>query len=637
MVTTFTPHLLGVLGLAVVLLGPIPLALIAARADDTPRGSAAGRMLVALLVWCLWQMALAVVLGATGWLRPGPLLAGEAALGTIGLMRHKAWPSLRPAPPLRPSEWAVLAALAVLGARLGLQLALQPITEHDSLGYHLTAVARWLQAGALVPLERTDYVGRYPYGWELVCGLFILPFGDDFLVALPNLAVWTLLGVAVFVCGRQLGAPRLHALAAALCLLGLVVTRELVPTARTDLAVAAFFMAGVASALASTTVGVLAATALLAGTKTSGLIYAGLLLGVGAAHRARGRGRSTGWRAVALPALLVAGFWYARNLAATGNPLGPVRVAVGDLVLFAGDMEPASLRATTLAAVFDASWPAHWRLLAGAAAAKLRLPFALLLVAALSALVPPYQRPARLATVVTLLGLCAALYVTTPFSATLLGEPARLTPWMSENVRFALPALGLLAAVAAAGAGQHVGTGPVLAAVAFVVAGTTTRLTPLAIAVVGVLAAGGIAARRRRAPAAVIVTLLLAGLAAVGSWTARQYRAEARARHAGPALDRLAEALPPGGTIAYVVPTRAYLLYGPRLEQHVAYLPGKGLDREAWTSRLRDRRIALVAIGPLQPHHRRRPEVAWLTDPSGPFERVAGTDPARETVLYRLR
>ena len=89
-----------------------------------------------------------------------------------------------------PYSLVIVAAIAVLGVDLGLRLVTEPLADRDSLGYHLPALARWVQAGGLVPLDRVDQVARYPYTWELVAALPVLAVGQDLLVAVPSLIAW---------------------------------------------------------------------------------------------------------------------------------------------------------------------------------------------------------------------------------------------------------------------------------------------------------------------------------------------------------------------------------------------------------------------------------------------------------------
>ena len=84
------------------------------------------------------------------------------------------------------SEYVVLLIAALLGTTLLLRTVATPILETDSLVYHLPAVAQWYQAGTLSPVPRPDQIAYYPYDWELLSLLFVLPFGDDTAAAVPQ-------------------------------------------------------------------------------------------------------------------------------------------------------------------------------------------------------------------------------------------------------------------------------------------------------------------------------------------------------------------------------------------------------------------------------------------------------------------
>lgn len=630
---------------------PVPLCLALTRDAGRCQGVAA-RLLACLVAWCVLQIAVGLALGQTGRLDLPHLLGAAAVLLGAGALACRAagvggarWRPLRP----QPVERLVLAALAVLGTTLVLELLARPVTDHDSLGYHLTALARWAQAGELLPLERRDRAAYYPYGWEVLGLLFVLPFGEDVLVCAPNLVAWATLGLAVHRVGVVIGATRLHALAAAFCVLATPLVREQVPTMHVDLALAAFVAAGAASALSfgATRSRVdlatfVAAVALAAGVKLPGLVYgAGLVALLGLACLRRPEAGSAprpplAPLALVVPALWVGTFWYARNVVLVGNPLGVVRVTAGSLIVFPGPIDPATLWPTTLAGLFDLQRADHWRVIGTVIRTRLGLPCYLLAAAALALVVRPrpVARPAVL-TLLAFLGSVAA-YLTTPFSAVIGRGATELTPWMGENLRYALPAVALLGPLAALGATRTAGPVVVASAALAVFAGTLRAASALAAAGVG-LAWTASASYRRRPRVACGLATALAAAALVGSSRLRMHRDAERARLYGRVPALVTRLLPPGGAVAHVVTARSYPLYGPRYTNRVAFAPGVGLDRDAWTAELRRRGVVLVALGPLGAHQRDRPECVWLADPAGPFEHVVGTDPQRHMVLYRLR
>src|SRR5439155_1212272 len=284
--TALAHHLLDLLAFTAIVVGPLPFCLTLPPIE--PR-SAARVLLAVLVTWCLFQACVGLALGAAGWLSLGGVLPCEATAFFLGLAVPAARRRLAlfriPPPRFIWPEHALVFAFGVLGLTLLIRLATTPITDHDSLAYHLPAMAGWYQAHALVtpgPVGASRYaaqVGRYPFDWEVLCTLFLLPFREDFLVAFPNLIAWLIFGLATY---------------------------------------------------------------------------------------------------------LVAAFWYGRNLAEVGNPLGFVRVAVGRFNLLPGFIEPAWLRRTSLASVLDPTNARHWRILAGAVWEQLRLPFVIIVAFALA-------------------------------------------------------------------------------------------------------------------------------------------------------------------------------------------------------------------------------------------------------------
>jgi hypothetical protein len=626
---------------AAVALGPTPLA--AMFAGCGPARGSAERWLAVLVAWCALQTALGIGLAAAGLLGLLPLLLAEAALFAAGV--HLGRRAGR-APHLDgdagaardPYALVVLGAIGVLGIDLGIRLVFQPLADHDSLGYHLPALARWVQAGGLVPLERVDQAAHYPYSWELLAALLVLPVGQDLLVAVPNLIAWAILGLAIVAAAMRLGAPRPHALTGAFCVLALELTRATTHSTHVDLALAAFFLSSVAFALAGNVAGWLTGLGLVAGMKTNGLLLAGAGLAAGAFL---GLGARMPRRALAVvvPALAVGAFWYARNLIETGNPLGLVRVAVDGMILLPGSVDPAALARTTLASQFDVGDPAQrdaaTRLLAG----KLGLPGLLLVSGSLGLVRTPARAGVRpVVAVVALLLVSTALYATTPFSAMHGVSGAGFSPaGFGENMRYALPALGLLGVTGAAGAARLVGAGTVtLAAVLVFADSTSARTLPAAIAIA--LTAATIAIVRSAPRRTAWLLALAAAAAAVGGWSSlRAQHDAARARAYGVALERTIRELPAGTVVAHVRKSDSYPLYGPRFTNRVRHVPAASRDPEEWLRALRDHGASLVALGPLTHEQAKRPEVGWLADPAGPFVQIVGHDPRRETVLYRLR
>ena len=645
------------------MVGPLPFCL--ALPPIEPR-SAARVLLAVLVTWCLFQACVGLALGAAGWLSLGGVLPCEAAAFFLGLAVHAARRRLAlfrvPPPRFMWPEHALVFAFGVLGLTLLIRLATTPITDHDSLAYHLPAMAGWYQAHALVtpgPVGASRYaaqVGRYPFDWEVLCTLFLLPFREDFLVAFPNLIAWLIFGLATYLVAVELGAQRIHALTAAFLLLAMPITRKHVDTMHVDLPLGSFFMAGLYFAFACETTRspaavafCLAAVGMVAGIKIPGLIYAALLLAALTIVRMRAArpARAIDGTTVTLAAagLLVGAFWYGRNLAEVGNPLGFVRVAVGRFDLLPGFIEPAWLRRTSLASVLDPTSARHWRILAGAVWEQLRLPFVIIVAFALALVVPRAraEEPARSSHLRILLGLAAltaAAYCTTPFSGA-NGAPPGLSPWTGQAFRYAFPFLGVLAVLSALGASRlparGVGVGIVLGLAAVVAAMTSAVMAcAAAIALAGIASVAAV----RRTPdpmTSTVACVLLCVAVAAGTFWMRARRDVERARAYGGAPEFIATHLRPGETVGYVFSPRSYVFYGKHFTNEVVYVPAQAGNPEGWIDELRGRRVGLLAVGPVREEWRNRSEIAWLSAPGGHFVRVFGTDPRSGPVVYRLR
>jgi len=624
-------------------------------------------VLMVLVAWCIVQVCIALGLGTLGQLHLRAVLLAEMAASTIILASPAARRRLGAlvASPLSLAwpDRLVSLALGIVGLTLLVQLAVRPITDYDSLAYHLPRMAQWYQARALPVPELELGVGRfgrqvsrYPFGWELLCTLFLLPFGEDFLVALPNLLAWLMLGVAIYLVAMEFGARRLLALTGAFLVLATPVARRSVNTMHVDLSLAAFFMAGLYFAFSHRAGGSLldaalciGAVGMLIGTKTSGPAYGAVLM---ATLFAPGRRRAL---ARPIPAMSAVGFaalsilagasWYARNLIEVGNPLGYVRVALGNRTILPGFVEPAWLDGTTVGHLFDPTRARHWKILGGAVREQLGLPFVLIVLLALGLLRPqPWVRiAAHRGRVVGLLAVALAtglLYCTTPFSGAPWPPPrGELGPWSGQAIRYALPFLGVLGVLGALGGTHLVARGGLLAPISAVLVltgamtGTMALVTPV---VLTAHAASGCVSRLPRAARMMLCCALVAVLAD-GAYALRAKRDAARAREYGGVGEFLAEHASADRPVGCLLSHRSYLFYGKHFTTKVAYVAAGTEDRDAWVAHLRRDRIEMVAIGPLRPKWRSRAEVAWLSDGSGPFVRVFGTDEMQEPVVYRLR
>ena len=333
----------------------------------------------------------------------------------------------------------------------------QPITDYDSLYYHLPFVASLHATGGLHANAMAAVVAWYPFGWETLATLLVLPLQSDLLVTMPNLLAWGMWGVAVYRLGRRLGAPAYAAGSATLLLLTQPLVVDQLNTVRVDLALAAIFSCGLTFALAyhqtrQQAYGwlTLLCLPLLAALKSSGLIYGLLLLlillgcwlrrakflriyaspaaapvRIGGCERHNepaeseavysaspdaepnspspiGRENEPGPGIALLPLLVIIGFtvvaagvWYFNNWLVYGNPLGAVALQLGGWTLFPGDLTGADVRRTMLLSLFLPTDPNHWRALAGQLWQQGWLPGGGLALLALTSWLPPARQLKR--------------------------------------------------------------------------------------------------------------------------------------------------------------------------------------------------------------------------------------------------
>ncbi|MGI9861773.1 hypothetical protein SDD30_10380 [Moorella naiadis] len=347
-----------------------------------------GNLLAILTAFCLTRgrglapaegfLAIFVLAGAqiTGTM----LLAGTILRLTVGwllglnavlLMAACIWTSLAPAPGLnawpRPdADWSnnfwtkLLLFLAVLETAWLIFLGyLLPPYAWDSLYYHLTAAATWLQAGRIVLSPYTLWANVYPMNTELLFAWNLLLTGSDLLVDLTQLPFALAGGLAVYALGRQAGLKQAgSAVAGALFFLTPIVLIQS-KTCYVDVAFAAMFLVGYYFAWRyyhSPRRGYLLLTALAAGLvtgmKASAAPYVAVIFAIVLAGdwRAGQEDGQPAWCRMLISAaifamaiLLWGGFWYLRNWLAYGNPLYPFTIRILGHTLWPGEGSVAGL------------------------------------------------------------------------------------------------------------------------------------------------------------------------------------------------------------------------------------------------------------------------------------------------------
>jgi hypothetical protein len=220
------------------------------------------------------------------------------------------------------------------------------MTQPDTLWYHATFAARFLQTGRLTGLHDTGLSDLatplhtfLPLNGSLVQAIVMLPFGDDFLSPLVNIAWAGLALLAAWCLGRRYGVTALMLLATIL-LLGVPTLAGTQPgQAANDVGSVALFFAAVALlfegelAPAPTTLAGIAA-GLALGIKLTVLAPL-VILTIGVvvvAIRARRVRAALLWGGAIV---VFGGYWLVRNWIIFGNPVPWTKVHLGPITLSA--------------------------------------------------------------------------------------------------------------------------------------------------------------------------------------------------------------------------------------------------------------------------------------------------------------
>lgn len=334
-----------------------------------------------LLAWFVSVLTLitgsTLLLGLAGRLTVGWLLGLHVVLA-LGLCGFHWW-TRRHQPPQPPMDgltineriagaleqpWLWLPLLGWQGALLwSLVVGLNvPPFGWDALSYHMPPAVWWLQEGRIYPVPSEFTFGQaYPQGMSLLILWQLAFLATDHLVNLLQLPFAIMGGAAAYALTREVGVGRRWALWSSLFwgLTPLVVEQTLVPY--TDVAVAALTLTALYFVLrfwrhSQSGTGHLwaagCAVGLLLGIKANTFLVLGLaaLLALAPLQRSRGKYVRSLWGralALAVPSLLLAGYWYVRNLVRYRNPIYPVAVKLLGFTLFPGPRTVASLVTVT--------------------------------------------------------------------------------------------------------------------------------------------------------------------------------------------------------------------------------------------------------------------------------------------------
>ncbi len=301
--------------------------------------AAAGLEMSAALAWAI----LAVAAGAAIWAGVSFREGGGGAPASAGR------------DPLGAAAGAAALALAAAAWLLLWRLAwLRSPYDWDGLYYHLPALSGWAAAGRVVWLEHLPdipFANGYPMGVEALGLVVHRALGTSRLADAGDLWHWPLAVCGLAVLAERLGARGGWRWLAGGLIIGAPVFVAQSVTCYSDPSLGAAVIAAAAATLvlAGDPAGPRPAAALLwggalglaLGVKAGGVLPAALLGAAGALaalRRGRARPARAAWAlllAIAA-ALAVGGYWYLRNAARTGNPIFPIELRLGGLLLASG-------------------------------------------------------------------------------------------------------------------------------------------------------------------------------------------------------------------------------------------------------------------------------------------------------------
>jgi len=305
--------------------------------------------------------------------RPGQraLVEGLQLLGAIGRAGRHAW---QPIPTWLRWTTVIFAGASIV--RFAYLTLLLPPFVWDSLTYHLTNVAHWVQAGR-IELFETPMVRIYSAAnYEVLAAWFSVFFHHDLLIEAAGLPAYALAMAAMYAIARRLGAGPPAAWVASLAYATTPALLVATTGTKNDPHMAAYFLSALALCLhlfaersdeRPAGLGPLFALATLlllaAGTKVYLLQLLPAIFIVGSLSWLRSKRRQSladwlralrrAWNQlpittrVALLLLLsaglfVGGYWNVRNWLLTGNPLFPYGVSIeGQDVLASADRTAA--------------------------------------------------------------------------------------------------------------------------------------------------------------------------------------------------------------------------------------------------------------------------------------------------------
>ncbi len=687
-------HVLGLLFLLIIMAGPLPLCVwIVWKLRTGDKGfSFSHELLVILTSWCIIETSIGLLLGLFGYLKFHFVLLIEiviflSAIISLVFIKRKnpsvIWLSFwRLHTELSYQEKLVLGVIGFMGIVLLLNFLTCPITETDSLNYHLPVMTNWYQTGSLAKLEPLIEHQYYPYNWEMLCVLFLMPFKEDFLVCSPNLIAWGIMGLCVYLLSIRIGAKKIYALAASSLILMLPLVLRNAKTMHIDLAFGAFFLAATYFMIHSvekrsfyhlllffSTLG------MLLGIKSSGIVYATVLMLVLVFVLFKALCSEKEIMTIPKPPMLdrfvgvcwggfsfflLGGFWYLKNFIEVGNPLGFVKVQIGKVLIFPGSRELSYLHKTTLANLFELTDISHWKIFWGEIERKLDVPFWAILLSVFLLLLIPFvgKRPIRktIVLIIILFAITLWLYWTTPYSGDNDTHGWKITSWIGQAIRYGFPFIGILGVLASAGLTIFQVKSSAIVGVVLISAfpGLAEMVGSLRDSwwnkkilymVVLLLLVWGVARIQTVKKKRSFVSILCLGLTALAltiTFIARENRDDKRDRIFGGVVKYIEDNIGRNETIGFMLSYHSYLFYGKRLNQKVINIPVEERNLPQWLAMLRQKNIDVIAIGPLSYWEMRKiwesaQERSWLNDPNGSFTKIFGEDPKIGPMIFRFK
>ena len=620
------------------------------------------RWALVLLLAAIAGGSIVTSLGALGQLRGGTVVGVAVALASLGLFvrppRRRAAGTAPPHEPLPPPARLLLTAALTLALPFAARAIWLVPVDWDSLAYHLFFPARWIQEQRLATLSGRfplDALSAYPHGAESVFAFVMVVVRSDLLVKLVNPPAAAACGLAAAALCRRLGGSLESALFAGLTVAS---TPALASWAATAYAEPLYDLAVLVAVLLvvifladprrsrSTLALAGAAIGFAAGIKYLALpvaLFLATLVALGTAGPRATASAPRGPRRAGVAVLLfvasavaVGGYWYLANWARTGNPVYPI-----PWFGLPGMAEPnLEWRGSSIATAFGSLLTAGhlqraWIGVPGTVDGRMALGVQVLwlLPLAMAGALGELRaaRPAlaqRLTPGVAVVGAAAtalATYFVSPFWRNL--------GWLQADVRFAVPALAMGAALGGAWLARR-GTGrrTLLLLSALTLAANASYLD-LSLPDVDAVVAGFLwlatatgvylflGSSRRVRRTAVAAAAGAAAILALPWWQAREGRryaqyAERSEVHASyhrrfaPVAAEL-ERRAPGASLAYVFGDDGslfpYLFLGPRFERRLSIV-GPVRDRAAFADAVVASAAELLLVV------RKDPSNSWPTE-----------------------